>query len=226
MEQRRNGQSFQNVKRILVNLDEYTTPPKRNEEQIRVRKLSIAERAQRFSQHPEVGANHVIYTPYDVDGSTCFYHGTRLLTVQGFSGCGVLPFKSETEFSPLPAFYVTNNVVAAFEFPLHNHLVCNPGDTVVVFRFELDLQVLHGDVPPPSNRGKRFKVRWFERGVSDATWGKFCIHNMYDKKPKYPHEYNIVIGPMCFPNGVFKTISPRPEENLLQVAFCSKAVWK
>ena len=67
-----------------------------------------------------------------------------------------MPFKSKTEFSPALAFYITNSVVVASEFPLHNHLASNPSDMVAVFRFELDLPVLHGDEPPPGNRGKFF----------------------------------------------------------------------
>ena len=97
-------------------------PLKGNGEKIHVRKLSIAKRAQRFSQHPKVGASHVMYIPYNDVGNACFYYGTWLSTVQGFSCDGVHFFKSETEFSPLPTFYVTNNVMAAFKFPLHNHL--------------------------------------------------------------------------------------------------------
>lgn len=219
-----NGQYFRTVEQITMNLNEYTTPPKGTEEQIRVRKLSIAERARLFSRHFEVRSGHVIYSPYDIVGSAFLYHGLRVSTAHGFSRCGVQPIKSNTEFSPSPAFYVTNDVAAAFEFPLHNHLAKDPGDTIAVFEFKLDLQVLHGDIPPPSGE-PRFKVRWFERGVHDEAWRKFCTRNMYGEKPKLQHGYDIVIGAMCFPNAQLQTVSPRPA-NLLQVAFCSKAAWK
>jgi len=70
----------------LVNLDEYTTLPKGNEEQIQVRKLSIAERAQRFSQHPKVGASHVMYILYNIDGNAFLswdvaFNNPRILTL-------------------------------------------------------------------------------------------------------------------------------------------------
>ena len=60
--------------------------------------------------------------------------------------------------------------MAAFEFELHNDFINNLDDTVAVFRFELDLQVLYGNVPLLNNRGRRFKMRWFEKGVNDAAW--------------------------------------------------------
>jgi hypothetical protein len=81
----------------------------------------------------------------------------------GFSRVGIKLFKIDTEFFSSPAFYATNSVTTAFEFSLHNRLSMSPEDTVVVFCFELDLRVLHGDIPAPS--GEIFKVRWFEVGV-------------------------------------------------------------
>jgi hypothetical protein len=128
----------------------------------------------------------------------CFYHGTRLLTSEGFAREGIRPFKNNTEFSPFPAFYVTNDIATAFEFPLHNHVAKDPEDTVAIFCFELDLGILHGDLPSPS--GEPFKVRWFEQDVDDEAWQQFCSYNLYGGQPKHPHAYDIVIGSMCYPN--------------------------
>lgn len=105
-----------------MEVDAYTTPPKGNREERSARKLSIGERAKAFARHLEVTRTHVPYSPYDTTGVACFYHGTRLLMSNGFSDVGILPTKFCTEFSFSLAFYVTNSVVAAFEFPLHNCL--------------------------------------------------------------------------------------------------------
>jgi hypothetical protein len=66
---------------------------------------------------------HILYSPYNVNGVACFYHETRLLLADGFSRVGIKPFKIDTEFSLSPAFYATNSVTTAFEFPLHNRLI-------------------------------------------------------------------------------------------------------
>ena len=85
---------------------------------------------------------HIPYSLYNTTGVACFYHGTRLLMSSGFSNVGILPMKVHTEFSFSPAFYVTNIVIVAFEFPpLHNCLFMNTQDTIVVFGFELDLRI-------------------------------------------------------------------------------------
>jgi len=47
----------------------------------------------------------------------------------------------------------------------------NPQDTVVVFGFELDLRILHGEIAAPSRQ--IFRVRWFEVGVEDEVWKSF-----------------------------------------------------
>ena len=48
--------------------------------------------------------------------------------------------KPNIEFSIVAAFYVTNIVTIAFEFPLHNRLERNPKDIVAIFCFEMDLK--------------------------------------------------------------------------------------
>jgi hypothetical protein len=73
-----------------------------------------------------------------------------------FSLLDIQPFQNNTEFSPFPSFHVTNDIATAFEFPLHNHLAKNSEDIIVVFCFELDLGILHGNLPPPSK--ETFKV--------------------------------------------------------------------
>jgi hypothetical protein len=170
-----------------------------------------------------VTSTYKFYSLYNVNGVACFYHGTRLLLADGFSKMDIKPFKIDTEFSSSPAFYATNSVTAAFEFPLHNRLSMNPEDTVVVFCFELNLRVLHGDIPAPS--GETFKVHWFEVGVEDEAWEEFCSYNLYGPDPKHQHPYDIVIGAICYPSRQNHSVSPRAIEGLMQVAFCSKAVW-
>lgn len=226
-EERINGQFFRNVERIIVNLGDYQTPPKGDgdEEQSRHRALSIRERGSLFLLNLDTRADQIPYDPYHTSGVASLYHGTRLSASGGFSETGVQPFKSGTEFSPELAFYVTNQVTAAFEFPLHNHLGENPDDAVVVFQFNLNLEILHGDIPPP-NAERNFKVRWFESGVDTATWEAFCNHNMYAKHPRHHHQFDIVIGAMCIPNPQTKTVVPRRQGDLLQVAFCTEAAWK
>ena len=225
-EERINGQFFQDVEQIIVNLGDYQTPPKGDQVHSCHRDLSIQERGRLFRERVYfvTGADQIPYDPYHTSGVACFYHGTRLSASSGFSQRGVQPFKLGTEFSPAPAFYVTNEVTAAFEFPLHNHLGENPHDTVVVYQFNLNLEILHGDIPPP-NAEKNFKVRWFQSGVDTATWEAFCNHNMYGKQPRHQHQFDIVIGAMCIPNYHTKTVIPRSGDQL-QVAFCTKAACK
>ena len=125
-ERRINGQFFRDVERVIVNLSDYQNPPKGNPR----RALSIRERGRLFRSHFDTRADQIPYDPYHASGVACLYHGTRLSTSGGFFQKGVQPFKSGLEFSPASAFYVTNQVTAAFEFPLHNHLGENPNDTV------------------------------------------------------------------------------------------------
>lgn len=226
-ERNEKAQVFKDLVRVLVNMSVYVTPDRgrdrgRDQEQRFIRRRSIGERAQAFAEHAVVCASHIPYDPHTVSGVACLYHGTRLRMADGFSRVGIQPFKTNTEFSCHPAFYVTNDIASAFEFPLHNRLAQDPQDTVAVFCFEADLQVLHGDLPTPS--GKIFDVLWFELSVDDGAWTNFCMYNMYSPSPKNQHKYDIVIGPMCYPNIQERTVIPRERESL-QVAFCSEEAW-
>ena len=114
---------------------------------------------------------------------------------------------------------------AAFELPLFNHLGKDPRDTVVVFQFDLNLEILHGEIPPP-NEERTFKVCWFESGVDGEACDTFCNHNMYSEYPRRGHDFDIVIGAMCLPNPAARRVVPCIQRDLLQVGFCTEAAWK
>jgi hypothetical protein len=123
------------------------------------------------------------------------------------------PTFQEHRIFPFLAFYVTNDIATTFEFPLHNYLAKDPEDTVAVFCFELDLEILHGDLPPPSR--ETFKVCWFEQDVNDEAWQQFCHYNLYGGHPKSPHGYDIIIGSMCYPNFHYQIVAPWEIANLV-----------
>ena len=219
-----NAQVFRGLVHVPVNMSVYITPEKDQERSnIQRRGRSIRERARAFAEHGAVSAFSIPYDPHNINGVACLYHGTRLRMADGFFRVGIQPFKRDTEFSSHPAFYVTNDVASAFEFPLHNRLARDPQDTVAVLCFEVDLQILHGDLPTPS--GKLFDVLWFESDDNGA-WQEFCTYNLYSPSPKTQHGHDVVIGRMCYPNRKERTVIPRQTEGLVvQVAFCSEEAW-
>lgn len=218
------GLVFFGVKIHFVDLTEYTTPPKGAHPVMMERPKSIRERARIFGADKEIMKSAAHYEPTDsVSGLVTLYHGSRLVNFDSFCQFGVKPTTFDTEFSTAPAFYVTNQVTAAFEFPLHNRRGLCSQDTGIVFEFSLNVEILHGLLKGP--HGQLFRVMWFEYGRDDDEWAKFCSYNLYGPRPKEDHPYDIVIEQLCYPDFKNRTVVPRPG-CITQVAFCTKESWE
>lgn len=170
------------------------------------RHFSIKERSTIFSALARLRVHHICYSLVPIEGQQTgsFYRGTRYSFISRFFRQEIKPRKYCTEFSVDPAFYVTNDVQATYEFPLFNH-VTRPGeDPVVLFHFQLDLGVLHGETCTLS--GHRFNVRVFRDDY--IVWKRFCEGNLFEEEQDQ-HSWDIVIGPMCIPSRLQGEVTPR-----------------
>lgn len=146
------------------------------------------------------------------------YHGTHAGSIDSFKHCGIAPLKAGTEYSTEKAFYVTNDARAAYEIPYHSHLGAD--DDVVLYRFTVDVAIIHGERPYDGEHDKYFKVKWFNG--SSPEWKSFVANNLYSEDENC-HDYDLVIGPLGWPNahGTVKCRSS-PGSEIVQIAFCSK----
>ncbi|KAI9094694.1 hypothetical protein DFS34DRAFT_696177 [Phlyctochytrium arcticum] len=82
------------------------------------------------------------------------------------------------------------------------------------------MAVVHGETPAPG-LSTPFKILGFEEG--DQEWNDFCCENMYGNSRGTPSPYDIVIGPMCYPDPQTQQLVARcSPEKLVQVAFKSQ----
>lgn len=231
------GEHFIDLQMVEVLLPAYKTPPKvpmgAQGEQARVAKrqrdINIAERSLLFRNHPLVNEGAPYNPEVEAIGRIHLFHGTRASSLggrRGFRAKGIKPPEKANEFCAEEAFYISNSVRHAYEHPLHHHPSKDVEDPVVVFVFDIDVEVLHGNKPPPGS-DVLFKVTWFEE--PNHEWEEFCRGNMNGELPR--EDADIVIGPIC-------RVKPPPQRyealrveleggvQLTQIALCTTQAWQ
>ncbi|KAI5074976.1 hypothetical protein GOP47_0010937 [Adiantum capillus-veneris] len=228
---------FTELEMVEVLLPGYKTRPKvfaatQVEEAVaakRRRDINIGERSLLFRDHPLVHEGACYNPEVESTGRVHLFHGTRAGSLggrRGFRSQGIKPFDKANEFCADEAFYISNSVRHAYEHPLHHHPSKDLENPIVVFVFDIDVEVLHANKPPPGS-DDLFKVIWFEE--PNHEWEKFCRGNMNRELPR--EDADIVIGPIC-------KVKPPPQRyealkveleggvQLTQIAFCSTRAWK
>lgn len=201
------GNFFKDARRIPIETFAEETPKRKN---------ILEKRSLQFSDSK---GHH--YDPHSSEGDkVTLFHGTRARKFESFEKGGVSATPRKNEFSCSNGFYTTNYIETAYQQPLFQHLSIGI-DPVYVLRFDLKRSVLHGEMPPPG-RSEPFDICWFEDAHDE--WNQFCSDNLYENELGTESPYDIVIGPMCYPDSDSKTLVGRNNpEGLVQVAFTSKA---
>lgn len=214
------GTHFENMEEltIIVKMSPFSTP----EHGQLSRGRTLKARSWEFAASDKIGdLTARLYDPNVCETGRLFlYHGTRHCSLEGFRSVGILPSLRKNEFSVNAAFYVSNSLRHAYEHPLHYHSAKSVADPVSVLVFEIDVKVLHGE-KLPLDAIHPFTCKWFQDAEDeDSEWQDFCKKNFTRTRP--PHNYDIVIGPICRPSHKYEKLKLKVEgAPLTQVAFCS-----
>lgn len=209
--------------------DEWQTVPLKNPVQkafkrLRCKQLEITSQPTLAETSAEVCKHEMfdraVYQPYKTRlHRATLYHGTFSDNIASFRKKGISPKKACTELSCDRAFYLINDPRAAIELPIHNHLA--DSGNIALYRFTLDVDVLHGETKYDGIN--YFKVKWFNG--STPEWKEFVANNLYNGGVR--HDYDIVIAPLAWPQHGTRGVKCKgnPGADLTQIAFCSESSW-